>query len=131
MLDSAMPYHQSGLGNRLCYEISLNDYDRVTVSPGSPAKPYAKYKITDVSLEYKIATQPDLARHIVIECQSMALPYNRILKDRQIRVNKSDTTWSWSFTMPCKSFKVQMKCFFLLLNLKEQQKSGRSPFTVS
>ena len=28
-------------------------------------------------------------------------------------------------------FKVQMKCFFLLLNLKEQQKSRRSPFTVS
>ena len=27
--------------------------------------------------------------------------------------------------------KVQMKWFFLLLNLKEQQKSGRSPFTVS
>ena len=26
--------------------------------------------------------------------------------------------------------KVQIKCF-LLLNLKEQQKSGRSPFTVS
>ena len=25
--------------------------------------------------------------------------------------------------------KVQMKCFFM--NLKEQQKSGRSPFTVS
>ena len=30
------------------------------------------------------------------------------------------------------SIKVQMKCFFfLLLNLKEQQKSGRSPFTIS
>ena len=29
------------------------------------------------------------------------------------------------------SFKVQMKCFFLFPNLKEQQKSGRSPFTVS
>ena len=28
--------------------------------------------------------------------------------------------------------KVQMKCFFIQLpNLKEQQKSGRSPFTVS
>ena len=26
---------------------------------------------------------------------------------------------------------VQMKCFFLFPNLKEQQKSGRSPFTVS
>ena len=29
------------------------------------------------------------------------------------------------------SFKVQMKCFFLFPNLKEQQTSGRSPFTVS
>ena len=29
-------------------------------------------------------------------------------------------------------FKVRMKCcFFLFPNLKEQQKSGRSPFTVS
>ena len=28
-------------------------------------------------------------------------------------------------------FKVQMKCFFLFPNLKEQQKSGRLPFTVS
>ena len=28
-------------------------------------------------------------------------------------------------------FKVQMECFFLFLNLKEQPKSGRSPFTVS
>ena len=28
-------------------------------------------------------------------------------------------------------FEVQMKCFFLLPNLKKQQKSGRLPFTVS
>ena len=28
------------------------------------------------------------------------------------------------------NFKVQMKSFFLLLNLKEQQKSGRLPFTI-
>ena len=29
------------------------------------------------------------------------------------------------------TIKVQMKCSFLFSNLKEQQKSGRSPFTVS
>ena len=29
MLDSALFYYQSGLGNRLCYEIASNDYDRV------------------------------------------------------------------------------------------------------
>ena len=27
MLDSAIPYYQSGLRNRLCYEIMFNDYD--------------------------------------------------------------------------------------------------------
>ena len=27
--------------------------------------------------------------------------------------------------------KVQMKCFFIIAKFEEQQKSGRSPFTVS
>ena len=27
MLDSALPYYQAGLGNRLCYEITFNDYN--------------------------------------------------------------------------------------------------------
>ena len=65
MLDSAAPYYQEGLGNRLCYEITFNDYNRVTKSAvSSPKVPYAKYKITDISLEYEIVTQPDLARSI-------------------------------------------------------------------
>ena len=32
MLDSAAPYYQVGLGNRLCYELTFNDYNRVTKS---------------------------------------------------------------------------------------------------
>ena len=28
MLDSTIPYYQAGLGNRLCYEITFNDYNR-------------------------------------------------------------------------------------------------------
>ena len=35
----------------------------------------------------------------------MALPYDRVLRDRQVPVNKSDMTWSWSFSTPCKSLK--------------------------
>ena len=35
----------------------------------------------------------------------MALLYDRVLRHRQIKVNKSDTTWNWSFNMPCKSLK--------------------------
>ena len=65
MLDSAAPYYQAGLGNRLCYEITFNDYNRVTKSGvSSPKVPDAKYKITDISLEYEIVTQPDFTRFI-------------------------------------------------------------------
>ena len=99
MLDSAAPYYQAGLGNRLCY-------DRVTKSGvPSPKVPDAKYKITDISLEYEIATQPDLSRSIRSEYQHMALLYDRILRHRKIIVNKSDTVWNWAFNTPCKSLK--------------------------
>ena len=64
-----------------------------------------KYEISDISLEYEIVTQPDLARHVSDEYQYMVLFYDRILRHRKIRVNKSDTTWNWSFNAPCKSLK--------------------------
>ena len=65
MLDFAAPHYQAGLGNRLCYELTFNDYNRVTKSGvSSPKVPDAKYKITDISLEYDITTEPDLARSI-------------------------------------------------------------------
>ena len=58
-----------------------------------------------MSYEYDIVSQPDLAWRIMMECQSMALPYDRVLRDRQIPVNKSDMTWSWSLNMTCQSLK--------------------------
>ena len=83
MLDSAAPYYQAGLENRLCYELTFNDYNRVTKSGvSSPKVPDAKYKITDISLEYEIVTQPDLARSIRSEYQHMALLYDRILRQK-------------------------------------------------
>ena len=103
MLDSSAPYYQAGLGQRLCYEITFNDYNRVINS--AVASQDAKYKITDICLEYEIITQPDLARSIAYEYQSMALFYDNILRHRRIPVNKSDTTWNWSFNTPCKSLK--------------------------
>ena len=117
MLDSAAPYYQAGLGNRLCYGITFNDYNRVTKSAVSTPKiPDAKYKITDISSEYEIVTQPNLVRSIRSEYQSMALLYDRIFRHRQISVNKSDTMWNWSFNMPCKSLKG-------ILVLFEEEKS--------
>ena len=106
MLDSAAPYYQAGLENRLCYELTFSDHNRVIKSTvSSPKVPDAKYKITDISLEYEIVTQPDLARSIRSEYQHMALLYDRILRHRKIIVNKSDTVWNQAFNMPCKSLK--------------------------
>ena len=105
-LDSSAPYYQAGLGNRLCYEITFNDYNQVINSTvSSPKTPDATYKITDISLEYEIVCQPTLARSITVEYQSMALLHDRILRHRQIIINKSDTIWNWSFNTPCKSLK--------------------------
>ena len=65
MLDSAAPYYQAGLGNRLRYKLTFNDYNQVIKSGvSSPKVPDTKYKITDISLECEITTQPDLARSI-------------------------------------------------------------------
>ena len=107
MLDSSAPYYQAGLENRLCYELKFSDYNRVINS----SKTDATYKITDMSLEYEIVTQPTLARSIAVEYDTMVLLYDRILRHRKIIVNKSDTTWNWSFNMPCKSLKSILVLF--------------------
>ena len=101
MLDSAMPYYQAGLRNRLSYEFKFNDYNRVINS----SKTDATYKITDISLEYDIVAQPELARSIRSEYDKMVLLYNRVIQHSQIPVNKSDTKWNWSFNDTCKLLK--------------------------
>ena len=105
MLDGAMSYYQSGLRNRLCYELTFNDHRKVISASGHVSTPDAMYKITDIVLEYEIVTQPDIASCISTEYQSMILFYDRILRHRQIPVNKTDTTWNWSFDTPCKFLK--------------------------
>ena len=101
MLDSAMPYYQVALRNRLSYELQVNDCNQVINS----SKTDATYKITDISLEYDIVTQPELARSVRSEYDKMVLLYDRVIQHSQIPVNKSDTKWNWSFNKTCKSLK--------------------------
>ena len=128
MLDSAAQYYQAGLENRLCYELTFNNYNRVTKSGlSSPKVPDAKYKITDISLEYEIATQPDLKRSIRSEYQHMALLYDRILRHRKIIVNKSNTVWNWAFNMPCKSLNSILR---FCLKKSDHTHETRASFTI-
>ena len=101
MLDSAMPDYQVGLRNRLSYELMFNNYNRII----SSSKTNAMYKVTGISLEYDIVTQPDLARFIKAEYDKMVLLYDRVIQHSQIPVNKSDTKWNWAFNDTCKSLK--------------------------
>ena len=101
MLDSAMPYYQVGLRNRLSYELLFSDYNRVITS----SKTNATHKITDISLEYDIVTQPELAHSIRSEYDNMVLLYDRVIQHSQLTVNKSDMKWNWSFNETCKSLK--------------------------
>ena len=41
----------------------------------------------------------------------LALLYDRVLRHKQIRVNKLDMTWNWSFNTPCKSLKDILSLF--------------------
>ena len=124
MLDNTISYYQSGLPNILCYQLTFNNYDQVILSTG--LKRDSDYKISDISLEYKIVTQPDLPRHVAMEYQSMALLYDRVLWHRQTPVNKSDTTWNWSFNMPCKS----LKCILVLFETEQSFALGTTSFTI-
>ena len=52
------PFYQAGLNNRLSFELTFNDYGHVIKSPDATAT----YQITNIALEFDVATNPDLAR---------------------------------------------------------------------
>ena len=99
MLDSTIPYYQAGLRNRLSYELMFNDYNRVINS----LKTDATCKITVISLEYDIVTQPELACSIRSEYDKMVLLFE----------------WNWSFNETCKLLKG------ILVLFEEEKLFGR------
>ena len=59
MLDSATPYYQAGLRNRLCYEITFNDYSRATKSGVS------SLKVPDANNKKRSHTQLDSRKQVI------------------------------------------------------------------
>jgi len=51
------PFYQAWLNDRLSFELTFNDYGRVIMS----TDPTASYEITNLSLEFDVVTNPDLA----------------------------------------------------------------------
>ena len=108
LLESHMPFYQSGLGDRLEYELTFNDYQAAITSSDSNAT----YTINNISLEFDMITEPELARMISTQYQNkLVVLYDRILRHRKIVQNKSDTLWNINLNIPAKSMKGVLMLF--------------------
>ena len=103
LLESHMPYLQNALQGRLEYELTFNDYSRVIEATADPA---ASYTIDNISLEYEMVTNPEIARLIRNQyANRVAILYDRVLRLRKVVQNKSDSVWNFNINTPAKSMK--------------------------
>ena len=108
LLSTHMPYCQSALNDRLTYELTFNNYNRVILSDDTTAR----YKISEISLEYEIVTSPQLSRMIRDQYQSkVTIFYDRILRHSYSMRNKEDLVWNINLNTPARSMKGILMLF--------------------
>ena len=83
LLESHMPFYQSALGDRLEYELTFNDYNRVI------------HAEDDSDASYSIG----------------GILYDRVLRHRKIKKDKSDTLWNINLNVPARSMKGILMLF--------------------
>ena len=109
LLESHMPFYQSALGDRLEYELTFNDYNRVIHAEDDSD---ASYSIGGISLEFDVVTQPELARMVRNQYTGqIAILYDRVLRHRKIKKDKSDTLWNINLNVPARSMKGILMLF--------------------
>ena len=107
LLESHMPFHQAALGDRLEYELTFNDYSRVIKSTGD-----GSYTIDNICLEFDKVTNESLARNIRNQYDGrLAILYDRVLRHRKIKADKSDTLWNINLNVPARSMKGVLMLF--------------------
>ena len=108
LLEAHMPYYQSGLGDRLEYELTFNDYSRVIMA----SAPDSTYAINNISLEFDMVTHADLATMVRNQYMGkMSILYDRVLRHRKIVKNKNDTLWNINLNTPARSMKGILMVF--------------------
>lgn len=108
LLETDMPFYQSGLGDRLEYELTFNDYKNVIKSTDDESK----YIIKNISLEVDTVSNVELARQIKQNYSGrVAVLYDRILRHRKLPANKSDSLWNINLNVPAKSMKGILMLF--------------------
>ena len=107
LLESTIPFYQYGLGSRLTYELTSNDYGDVIKSTETDTT----YTISNISLEFDTIINASLASQIRTEYMKMSILYDRILRARIIPLDKSDTSFSIDINSPSKSLKGVLLIF--------------------
>ena len=108
LLETHMPFYQAGLGDRLEYELTFNDYSKVINSTDADAN----YTIKNICLEFDTVSDTELARQIRQQVAGkMVILYDRILRHRKITKNKSDTLWNINLNVPARSMKGILMLF--------------------
>ena len=104
-----MPFYQAGLADRLEYELTFNEYGSTVQATGDAA---ASYTVENISLEFDKVTNVELARLIRAQYASrLAILYERILRHRKLRRDKSDTVWNININTPARSMKGLLLLF--------------------
>ena len=107
ILESSLPLYQYGLGSRLTYELTYNDYSDVIKA----TDPDATYTISNISLELDTIINASLASQIRTEYMKRSVLYYRILRAHIIPLDKSDTSFSVDINSPSKSLKGVLLIF--------------------
>ena len=109
LLEGHMPFYQSAMGDRLEYELAFNDYSRVIQDTGDVD---ASYHIGGISFEYDMVILPKLARTIDNQYKScLAILYDRVLRHREMTMEKSNTLLNINLNVPARSMKGILMLF--------------------
>ena len=108
-----MPFYQSAFGDRLKYELTFNDYNRLTLATGAAgATADASFQVGNISLEFDVVSQPDLARMIANQYEGrLATLYDRVLRYCRVPKDKSDTLWNFNLNVPAQSMRGALFLF--------------------
>lgn len=108
LLNTHLPFYPGALSERLSYELRFNRYDQVVLT----SDPEAKYKISNISLEFDLVNHIELARMVLNRYQSqLPIYYQRVLHHSTQSKNKSDTIWNFSFSTTGRSIKGVLMLF--------------------
>ena len=101
LLETHMPFFQTGVRDRLEYELTFNDYGKVIKSSDADSN----YKIKkNICLEFDKVTDSELAWQIRQQYNGrIAILYDRILRHRKITKSKPDALWNINLNVPARS----------------------------